>query len=158
MKGLIRKLQFMATRALLAVLRPAVRLPSYALIGPGTKFAKGRNINIGEDFFCGYGCHFGAPVTIGHKVMFAPRVGLVGGDHKIDRTDKIIKDTGPDDFRMITIGDGAWLGYGTIVMHGVTIGEGAVVAAGAVVTKDVPPLAIVGGNPAKLIRYREHVT
>ena len=47
-----------------------------------------------------------------------------------------------------------WLGYGTKILEGVTVGDGAVVAAGAVVTKDVPPYAIVGGVPAKVIKYR----
>lgn len=49
---------------------------------------------------------------------------------------------------------GCWLGMRAMIMPGVTIGEGAVVAAGAVVTKDVPPYAVVGGNPAKVIKYR----
>src|SRR5919112_1299826 len=51
-------------------------------------------------------------------------------------------------------GHDVWLGSGAIVMSGVTVGHGAVVAAHAVVTRDVPPYAIVGGNPAKVIRYR----
>ncbi len=52
------------------------------------------------------------------------------------------------------IGHDVWLGAGAIVMRGVSIGNGAIVAAGAVVTKDVPAYAIVGGVPARLIRYR----
>ena len=54
----------------------------------------------------------------------------------------------------IRVGSDVWTGYGSWIMPGVTIGDGAVVATGAVVTKDVPPYAIVGGVPAKLIRYR----
>lgn len=54
----------------------------------------------------------------------------------------------------IVIDDDVWLGARCIVMSGVHIGQGAVIAAGAVVTKDVPPYAIVGGVPAKIIRYR----
>lgn len=52
------------------------------------------------------------------------------------------------------LGDGCWLGMRAMIMPGVTIGEDTVVAAGAVVTKDVPPYAVVGGNPAKIIKYR----
>lgn len=54
----------------------------------------------------------------------------------------------------IIVDDDVWIGYGATIMSGVHIGQGAVVAAGAVVTKDVPPYAIVGGAPAKVIKYR----
>jgi len=52
------------------------------------------------------------------------------------------------------IGNDVWIGVKAVVLQGVNIGTGAIVAAGAVVTKDVPPYAIVGGVPAKIIRYR----
>jgi acetyltransferase-like isoleucine patch superfamily enzyme len=54
----------------------------------------------------------------------------------------------------INVGDDVWLGHNAMVMSGVTISQGAVVAAGSVVAKDVPPYAIVAGNPARVIKYR----
>ena len=54
----------------------------------------------------------------------------------------------------IIVGDDVWIGYSSTILSGVTIGQGAVIAAGSVVTKDVPPYAIVGGVPAKVIKYR----
>ena len=54
----------------------------------------------------------------------------------------------------IEIGNDVWIGYGAMVLSGVKIGDGAVVGAGAVVTRDVPPYAIVGGNPSKILKYR----
>ena len=54
----------------------------------------------------------------------------------------------------IVVGDDVWIGERAMIMSGVTIGQGAVVAAGAIVTKDVPPYVIVGGVPAKVIKYR----
>ena len=55
----------------------------------------------------------------------------------------------------IVVEDDVWVGGGSIILSGVTIGKGAVIAAGAVVNKDVPPYAIVGGVPAKVLKYRD---
>lgn len=54
----------------------------------------------------------------------------------------------------VILDDDVWIGYGATILSGVHIGQGAVVAAGAVVTSNVPPYAIVGGVPAKVIKYR----
>lgn len=54
----------------------------------------------------------------------------------------------------ITVGNDVWLGYRSVILAGVTIGDGAIVGAYSVVTKDVPPYAIVAGNPARVIRRR----
>lgn len=54
----------------------------------------------------------------------------------------------------IIIKNDVWIGVNCTILDGITIGNGAVVAAGSIVTKDVPPYAIVGGNPAKIIKYR----
>jgi acetyltransferase-like isoleucine patch superfamily enzyme len=54
----------------------------------------------------------------------------------------------------VKIGNDVWIGTGAIILDGVNIGDGAIVAAGAVVTKNVPPYAVVGGVPAKVIKYR----
>ena len=56
--------------------------------------------------------------------------------------------------KITNIGNDVWIGYRACIKAGVTIGDGAIVGMGAVVTRDVPAYAIVGGNPAKIIRYR----
>jgi acetyltransferase-like isoleucine patch superfamily enzyme len=60
----------------------------------------------------------------------------------------------PDMFKHATFGNDCWTGHNCNIMAGVNVGDGAVIAAGSIVTKDVPPYAIVGGVPAKVIRYR----
>ena len=59
-----------------------------------------------------------------------------------------------DQHNPVVIGNDVWIGESAKILSGVTIGDGAIVAAGAVVTKDVPPYAIVGGVPARIIKYR----
>lgn len=63
----------------------------------------------------------------------------------------------PDQWPMkgdTTVGHDVWIGYGAVIMPGVTVGNGAIIAAATVVTRDVPAYAIVGGNPATVLRYR----
>ena len=57
--------------------------------------------------------------------------------------------------KSVNIGNCVWFGHRVIIMGGVSIGDGAIIAAGSVVTKDVPKCAIVGGNPARVIKYRD---
>jgi galactoside O-acetyltransferase len=92
-------------------------------------------------------------VSIGRHVMIAPLVMLAGGNHRSDDPTRPMKLQGHTS-RGIVIEDDVWIGANAVVVDGVRIGRGAIVAAGAVVTKDVEPYAIVGGNPAKLLKYR----
>lgn len=112
-------------------------------------------VSIGRNFFMGNYCHLAVPADIADNVMFASFVSLVGGDHKIDNIDGPIRSAGREQVRPIRIEDDVWIGHGAIILHGVTVHSGAVVAAGSVVTKDVAARSIVGGNPARLIRFRD---
>lgn len=77
------------------------------------------------------------------------------GDHEMSRRDIPMRLQGDSVSKPVVIGDDVWIGARSIILKGVHIGKGAVIAAGAVVTKDVPEYAIVGGVPAKVIKYRE---
>jgi acetyltransferase-like isoleucine patch superfamily enzyme len=97
-------------------------------------------------------------VSIANKVVF-----ILGGNHQTNTISnypfysKLIKlKPGADSLTKgpIIIENEVWIGYGALILSGVRIGKGAIIAAGSVVTKDVPAYSIVGGNPARLIKYR----
>lgn len=92
-------------------------------------------------------------VSCGDGVRIASHVSLVGFNHGYDDPDTPIYKQKHETLG-ITIEDDVWIGANAVVVDGVTIGRGAVIAAGAVVSKDVPSMAIVGGVPAKVLRYR----
>lgn len=100
---------------------------------------------IGEDAFI-YNL---GPVTLGEKVTISHRAQLCAGTHDYTRADlPLLKPP-------IVIKDQAWVCADAFVGPGVTVGEGAIVGARAVAMKDIPPWAIVAGNPAKFIKKRE---
>ena len=119
-----------------------------------------QTISIGTDVFIGPGAIFRASessITIGNKVMFGPRVTIMGGDHNFSHIGRFmfdVKEKAPGDDLPVVIEDDVWVGAGAIILKGVIIGRGAIVAAGAVVNKDVEPYSIVGGVPAKKIARR----
>ena len=113
--------------------------------------------------FCRFGnnCNFngmtvrgGGEVTFGDNFHSGENCRIITQNHNFDHGTAIPYDR-TNIKKTIAIGDNVWLGDSVIIVGNVTIGEGAIVGAGAVVTKDVPPCAIVGGNPARLIRYRD---
>lgn len=104
-----------------------------------------------------------AKLKIGNYVSIAQNVFFIlNAEHNLDTIStfpfkvKILKECKYEALTHgdIVIEDDVWIGHGATIMSGVHIGQGAVIAAGAVVTKDVEPYAIVGGVPAKVIRYR----
>lgn len=101
-------------------------------------------------------------LQIGSYCSIAPNVMfLLGGGHDYDglstypfKARVVHQKASPTTKGKIVVEDDVWVGFQCLVLSGVTIGKGAVVAAGSVVVKDIPPYAVVGGNPAKVIKYR----
>jgi acetyltransferase-like isoleucine patch superfamily enzyme len=87
-------------------------------------------------------------LVIGENVSISAGVWLVTGSHDIN--DPLF----PATYKPIVIGNHAWIGMRATILSNVTIGEGAVVMSGAVVTRDVPPYAVVGGVPARVVSQR----
>jgi acetyltransferase-like isoleucine patch superfamily enzyme len=93
-------------------------------------------------------------VEIGDRSMVGPGTKLISAGHVIPKDRKPMRFSGTFS-KKITIENDVWICAQAIILPGVRVGQGAIVAAGAVVTKDVPPFAIVGGVPAKVIRMRD---
>lgn len=112
----------------------------------------GKNITFGKNVFINSVCYFQdqGGIVIEDEVHIGPHCVLATMNHGIDPADRATTYPAP-----IVVKKNAWLGASVVVCPGVTIGENAIVAAGAVVTEDVPANAIVGGVPAKLIKYIE---
>lgn len=112
----------------------------------------GKNITFGKNCWIQQDCTFfdRGGITIGNGVFIAPKVNLITINH----------DPNPDNRsatygRPIVIEDKVWIGIGATVLPGVTIGYGAIIGANSVVTHDVPPMTVVGGNPARFIKKIE---
>lgn len=98
----------------------------------------------------------GGGIEIGEGTILAHEVQILARNHCYDAPDlKYVPYDERFDEKPVKIGRYVWIGARVIILPGVTVGDGAVIAAGSVVTKDVPECAVVGGNPAKIIKYRD---
>ncbi len=123
-------------------------------------------VSIGENCYLGPNSKIRSAesIIIGNNVLIAHNVNIIDTNaHEIDVLERVegynnflktgsFNQKGTVQTSPIIIEDKVWINFNAIILKGVTIGEGAIVAAGAVVTKNVPPYAIVAGNPATVIK------
>jgi acetyltransferase-like isoleucine patch superfamily enzyme len=122
---------------------------SFVLIPPFYT-AGGFDISVGRNVFVNQNCTFYdlGGLDIADDVMIGPNVSIITTGHPIESSQRRAFVIG----KPIVIERNVWIAAGATIIGGVTIGENSVVAAGSVVTRDVQPNALVGGNPARLIR------
>ena len=146
------RIKFYRRRQKLGLLKHLGR-PTY--VSHRASFNFHQKISIGKYCRIGSGCHLDGEggIEIGDGTILASNVVLLTSSHNYEQTQMLPYDE-KDKKAPVIIGKGCWLGWGVMVAPGKKIEDGAVVAMGSVVTKDVPKGAIVGGNPAKVIKYR----
>ena len=119
----------------------------------GAFFASGAGITLGDHAGIGLDCRVAGPLVIGDDVMMAPRVTIVTQNHEVSDLSKPMRlQTAPK--KQVVIGNDVWIGTNAVIMPGITVGDHVIIGAGAVVTKDVPDYAVVGGIPARIIKFR----
>ena len=114
----------------------------------------GCNIHVGDNFYANHGCVMldEAPIRIGDNCLIGPQVGLYTAGHPLD---PVVRNTGMEFAKPITLGDSCWIGGHATILPGVTLGDNVVVAAGAVVTKSFGSNVAIGGNPARVLKTLE---
>lgn len=129
-----------------------IKIGKGSAIHTGARFYDPRNIVVGEDSIIGEGTVLDgrAQLTIGSHVDIASEVMIYNSQHDIEDEYFQAED------KPVVIEDYVFIGPRVMILPGVKISKGAVVGAGAVVTKDIPPYAIVGGVPAKIIGERKN--
>jgi len=135
------------------VLRGLMKIGDHTKVQPGFKFGQRDIIEIGHHCQVNEDVYIQSAI-IGNYVLIAQNVAILAVTHNFDTIDVPIIQQGSTGVRPVVIKDDVWIGRNVVIMPGITIEKGAIVGAGAVVTKDVPAYAIVGGVPAKIIRYR----
>jgi maltose O-acetyltransferase len=146
--GFFEKIRFVICKRIFGRCGKDVTIDKKAYFGMGSQIEIGDYSGIGANSDVGR-------VKIGKYVMIGPEVIILSRSHNYRDVTKPMIFQGYDKEKTIIIGDDVWIGTRAIILPGVKIGNGVIVGAGAVVTKDVPDYAVVGGVPAKLIRYRK---
>lgn len=115
------------------------------------------SVTLGDNSGIGVDATISGAAQIGDNVMMGPHCIIYCRNHAFDRIDIPMNQQGFQVEKPVVIGNDVWIGGRVTILPGVHVGNGVIIGAGAVVTKDVPDFAIVGGNPAKVLKYRNQV-
>ena len=129
----------------------------YLVVENGVYFGNGKDIEVGD--YVGFGSNFktlNRILRVGNELMMGEDVLFLGGSHNHNRLDIPMGKQGGGEKTPLEICDDVWIGARAIVLPGCKkIGTGVIIGAGSVVTKDIPDYAVVGGNPAKILKFRK---
>lgn len=114
-----------------------------------------RSVRLGDRSGIGINAKIYGECHIGRCVMMGTDVTIITRQHRTDRTDVPMMDQGFEPERPVVIGDDVWIGDRVTILPGVTVGNGCIIGAGAVVTRDLPPMSVAAGVPARVIRTRD---
>lgn len=134
-----------------------LRIGRWAWIGDGSKIRVHEGeVSIGAKTVMGQECTISAyqRVSIGRECIVADRVMLIDFDHGVVEVERPIRLQGIYK-RDVCVAHNVWIGYGACILRGVNVGENSIIGTSTVVTRDVPPDAVVGGIPARVLRMRE---
>ena len=127
-------------------------------IDVSTYFNHPENIWIGDYVMIRCGCEFYGQggISIGDGTIISHSVEILSANHNYNSLDlEYLPFDDRWNEKKVEIGKYVWIGSRVLILPGVTIGDGAVIGAGSVVTKDIPRCAVVGGNPAKILKFRD---
>lgn len=117
--------------------------------------APNKIMTFGHHVQLGPHCHVSTDIHFGNYILCAAHVSFVGkNEHTYNYPGTSIWESPRGIDKPTIVGNDVWIGHGAIILGGVNVGNGAIIAAGSVVTKDVPQMTIVGGNPAKILKKR----
>lgn len=135
-----------------------ITMPEGCVIAKDVSINFPKRLVLGEYVRLGPNCKIDAEgeVEIKKGTILGPNVVILSSSHEYNNTE-LLPYSSKDQKRKVVIGKGCWIGYGAMISPGVKMEDGCVVAMGSVVTKDVPKGAVVGGNPATILKYREGV-
>ena len=135
-------------------LKHHIEIGRKTLIQQGFRFGTKNKITIGNECRINENVYIQS-AFIGNYVLIAPNVAILASSHIFANKSIPIVYQGDTTIKPVIIEDNVWIGRNAIILPGVRIGKGAIVGAGAVVTKNIPQEAIVGGVPARVLKYRD---
>jgi maltose O-acetyltransferase len=128
------------------------------LVQEGCHIGRGVGVRVGDRTLLGHNAWIDQYVSLGKDVVMGPDVVIMTHHLAFEDPSVPVNQQGLIEPKPVTVGDNVWIGMRAMILPGVSVGSNAVIGAGSVVRRSVPAGAIVAGNPARVLRFRDAAT